>query len=76
MELAECYSFLGQELVDGMITLLRLHPKRTLTSLTEGRDRLLGERLVRQLGLARSEGALKSGLDALKQQVSLLARKG
>jgi hypothetical protein len=75
-ELAECYSFLGQELVDGMITLLRLHPKRTLTSLTEGKDRLLGERLVRQLGLARSEGALKSGLDALKQQVSLLARKG
>ena len=74
-ELAECYSFLGQELVDGMITLLKAHPKRTLRSLTEGRDRLLGERLVRQLGLARSESAVKSGLDALKQQVSLLSRK-
>ena len=76
IELAECYSFLGQEVVDGMITLLRLHPKRTLTSLTEGEDRLLGERLMRQLGLSRSERAVKSGLDTLKQQVSLLARKG
>jgi len=75
MELAECYSFLGQELVDGMVTLLRLHPKRTLTSLTEGKDRLLGERLVRQLGLARNERNVNSGLQALKQQVSLLARK-
>ena len=75
VELAECYSFLGQELVDGMIALLKLHPKRTLTSLTEGKDRLLGERLVRQLGLARNRKAVESGLDALKQQVSLLARK-
>jgi len=75
VELAECYSFLGQELVDCMATLLKLHPKRSLTSLTEGGDRLLGERLVRQLGLARSEKAVNSGLLALQQQVSLLARK-
>ncbi|HXW94971.1 MAG TPA: hypothetical protein VEJ19_04630 [Nitrososphaerales archaeon] len=74
-ELAECYSFLGQELVDGMTTLLRTNPKRTLMSLTEGKDRLLGERLVRQLGLARSEMAVKLGLDVLRQQVSLLSRK-
>jgi len=76
VELAECYSFLGQELVDGTTALLRLHPKQTLESLTEGKDRLLGERLVRQLGLARSRKAIESGHDALKQQVSLLARKG
>jgi len=75
VELAECYSFLGQELVDGMVSLLKMHPKRTLMSLTEGKDRLFGERLVRQLGLARSEKAVSSGLGALKQQVSLLARK-
>jgi len=75
VELAECYSFLGQELVDDMMNLLRSHPKRTLTSLTEGKDRLLGERLARQLGLARGEKALKSGLEVLRQQVSVLARK-
>ena len=75
IELAECYSYLGQELVDGMITLLKLHPKQTLKSLTEGEDKLIGERLVRQLGLARSEKTVKSALDFLRQQVSLLARK-
>ena len=74
VELAECYSFLGQELVDGMIALMKPHPKRTLTSLTEGKDRLLGERLVRQLGLARSKNAVESGLYALKGLVSVLAR--
>ena len=76
VELAECYSFLGQEVVDGTVSLLKMHPKRTLLSLTEGKDRLLGERLVRQLGLARSRMAVSSGLEALRQQVSLLARKG
>ena len=76
VELAECYSYLGQELVDGIMTLLKRHPKRTLTSLTEGKDRLLGERLVRQLGLARNGDAVKSGIGVLKQQVSVLARKG
>lgn len=74
IELAECYSFLGQELVDSALELLRLHPKKTLTALTTGRDRLLGERLVRQLGLARSEEGIRSGLEVLKAQVSVLAK--
>jgi len=75
VELAECYSFLGQETVDDMATLLKRHPKRSLTSLTAGKDRLLGERLMRQLGLARTEGAIRTGLDILKGQVSVLTRK-
>lgn len=75
VELAECYSFLGQEVVDNVMTLLRLHPKRTLGSLSTGRDRLLGERLIRQLGFARNQNAVRSGLDVLRQQVSLLSRK-
>jgi hypothetical protein len=75
VELAECYSFLGQELVDDMMNLLRLHPKQTLASLTAEKDRLLGERLMRQLGLARKENSVRSGMEVVKQQVSLLARK-
>jgi hypothetical protein len=74
-ELAECYSFLGQELVDDMMNLLKLHPKRTIASLTSDTDRLLGERLMRQLGLARNEKAVRTGVEIVKQQVSLLARK-
>ena len=75
VELAECYSFLGQELVDATMALLRLHPKRTLTTLAEGKDRLIGERLVRQVGLARNDSAVRAGMRVLKQQVSLLARQ-
>jgi len=75
VELAECYSFLGQELVDGVMTLLKRHPKKTLSSLTAEKDRLLGERLVRQLGLARSEKGVRSALEVLERQVSALARR-
>jgi hypothetical protein len=75
VELAECYSFLGQELIDDILGILRLRPKMNLDSLMTGKHALLGERLVRQLGLARSEKAIRAGLDAVKYQVSLLARK-
>lgn len=75
MELAECYSFLGQELVDDMLTLLRLHPKRTLGSLISGESRLIGERLVRQLGLARGDKTIKTSLNTLKLQVGQLSKK-
>ena len=74
VELAECYSFLGQELVDALLELLRRHPKATLASLTSGKDLLLGEKLVRQLGLARSEEGVRAGLAMLKDQVNLLAK--
>ena len=74
VELAECYSFLGQELVDDMMHLLGQHPKRTLTSLSSDRDGLLGERVLRQLGLARSKEAVGSGLGIVKELVSQLAR--
>ncbi len=75
VELAECYSFLGQELVDDFVRLLKLHPKKTLTSLASGKEQLLGERLMRQLGIARGEGTVRTGLDMVKEQVSYLARK-
>lgn len=75
VELAECYSFLGQELVDAVLELLRRHPKGTLTTLTSGRDMLLGERLVRQLGLVRDEGRIRASLEVLKGQVGVLAKK-
>lgn len=74
MELAECYSFLGQELVDDMLALLRASPKVTFASLTSGEEKLLGERLIRQLGLARTRKAVQTGIEALKPQVSALAK--
>lgn len=75
IELAECYSFLGQEAVEGVAALQRLNPGKTLAALTTGEERLLGERLVRQLGLARERGAVSSGLELLKKQVAALAKE-
>ena len=72
--LAECYSFLGQELVDDVMALMRKHPKATLASLTSGKDQLLGERLVRQLGLVRPDREVRTGLKVLMDQVNLLAK--
>jgi hypothetical protein len=74
-ELAECYSYLGQEVVDGMLALLRMDPKLSLDSLTSGGERLLGERLLRQLGLARSEKSVRLALDVAKRQVARLSRE-
>ncbi|HKT22654.1 MAG TPA: hypothetical protein VJR06_08610, partial [Nitrososphaerales archaeon] len=74
-ELAECYSFLGQELVDDFLAVQRLHPKRSIGSLASGGNKLLGERLMRQLGLSRNEEAVRAGLDILRRQVNLLTRK-
>lgn len=73
-ELAECYSFLGQEIVDALQAVQKLHPKRTVGALASGGDKLLGERLVRQLGLARDEKAVRAGLDVLRRQVTLLMK--
>jgi hypothetical protein len=75
VELAECYSFLGQEMVDSVLALQRRHPKSTLSSLMVGEEKLLGERLVRQLGLARSGKSIGEGTLSLKKQVALLTRK-
>jgi len=73
-ELAECYSFLGQELVDDIISLMRGPPKKTLSEITSGSRRLLGERLVRQLGLARRDAPIREGFEAVRKQASTLAK--
>ena len=75
IELAECYSYMGQELIDAILALLRPVSKRSIGALASGKDALLGERLIRQLGLARNEKAIRTGLDSLKEQVSHLARR-
>ncbi len=73
-ELAECYSFLGQEVVDDELALMKGPPKRTFSDITSGNDRLLGERLVRQLGLARNEASVRAGFEKVRKQVSALAK--
>ena len=75
VELAECYGFLGQEMVDDFMALANLQTRGNVAALASGKDRLLGERLVRQLGLARGEKSLRIALDAVKKQTTVLARR-
>jgi hypothetical protein len=75
IELAECYSYLGQDLVDSLLTLVKLHPRSSIHSLASGENRLLSERLTRQLGIARTTKDIRNGLSLVKAQVSLLAKE-
>ncbi|HEY6282300.1 MAG TPA: hypothetical protein VIW22_00055 [Nitrososphaerales archaeon] len=73
-ELAECYSFLGQDVVDDVLALMKGPPRSSFPDVTSGSNRLLGERLVRQLGLARHEPAVRAGFERVRKQVSALAK--
>jgi hypothetical protein len=75
VELAECYSFLGLELVDSLLAVQRRHPKSTVGSLAGSGNNLLGDRLLKQLGLSRDERSLRAGLDTLRRQVVQLTKK-
>ncbi|MDG6919995.1 MAG: hypothetical protein JRN59_00510 [Nitrososphaerota archaeon] len=74
-ELAECYSFIGMELTDGVTSLLRARPKDTLLTLTSGDGRLIGERLIRQLGLVRGDAQVRRGVAVLKESAAALSKR-
>jgi hypothetical protein len=77
IELAECYSYLGQELVDYMMALNIRGGKASqpLGGVLSGDEPLLGDRLLRSLGLSRKREAVQRGVEQLRSQVSGLARK-
>ncbi len=81
---AECYSFLGRQVMELLfaVSVARL-PKGNasargqalLSSLTDEDRGLLSRSLVRELGLGRKKEELRESLDVMKEQVSKLARK-
>jgi hypothetical protein len=84
IELAECYSYLGQEVVDYMLALSKVKAPKArrpasgasgVPVLLSGKNRLLGERLAKELGLARSKASVERSLAALREQVSSSARR-
>lgn len=81
VEHAECYSYLGTEMLNALRELTTLEggtSRRVLgpEALAAGKDRLLGERLLRDMGFARDRDAIKEGIGLLRAQVSGLARRG
>ena len=82
IELAECYSYLGQEVAGGMLALVGLTgrekvPPRSIGMgpIFEGEGRLLSDRLLRDLGLTRGKAAIEAGCQELKDQVTSLAKR-
>ncbi|MBI3840808.1 MAG: hypothetical protein HY297_02460 [Thaumarchaeota archaeon] len=83
MEHPECYGFLGQEVVGALLELSRagesngdaeFEKSDALGSILSGSQRLLGEKLVEDLGLGRQEERPGKVLAQLREQISRLAR--
>ncbi len=84
MQQADCYSFLGLEVSRSLPEILRTHrtikqdeelDTAVVSSLSEGEGKLIGEGLMRSLGIQRKERAIKEGLVSLREQISSLTRK-
>lgn len=79
IEHSECYSYLGMETLNALRQLIAREGRPTKTGigpsvLTTGKDRMLGDRLLRELSLVREHDSLKEVLELVKVQVSSLAR--
>ena len=80
IEHAECYSYLGTEMLNALGQLTTREGRATKTgmgpgALTTGKNRLVGDRLLKELGLVRERDSLKEALELVRAQVSRLARK-
>ena len=76
IELAECYSYMGQELVDYIQAITARGTKRTLavSDLFSAKEHLLADRLLKELGLTRTKSSVQKGLVSVRDSVSTLAR--
>lgn len=84
MRSAECFSFLGQEVVQSLLDLYSLHVarlskekdySRVVRELTVGDDRLLSLEVSKSLGLIRGPEVMASAATGLKAAVSSLAKR-
>ena len=80
----ECYSFLGEEAVEALNALSagrkpkrRKAPRPTspMDEVLTGEGRLLGDRILRELGLSRDRAQVEASLRGLKEQVSRLSKR-
>jgi len=79
----DCYSFLGLEVCGylPLVSLVRSGPpsaeedlSQIVSSVSEGDKRVIGERLVRGLGLTRDREAIVGGIEGLRTEISGLAK--
>ena len=84
MRSADCYAYLGQEVVLCLFDLYTLHVSklakekdysRVVRELTVGQDRLISEEVLKSLSLVRSPEMIEVATSGLKTAVSSLAKK-
>jgi hypothetical protein len=80
IEHAECYSYLGIEVLNALRQLMTREGEVSRAGvgpsiLTTGKKRLLGDRLLKDIGLFRECDSLKNTLELIRIQVSELAKK-
>ena len=83
VDLAECYCYLGQEVAGGLLALLGLAGPGVkglalpdnYGPIFEGEGRLLGDVLLKEMGLTRGKAAIEAACQELNEQVTSLARK-
>jgi len=80
IEHAECYAYLGVEMLNA-IKQLSTRERGTSTTavgpslLTSGTNKVMGDRMLKDMGLTRERKPLKESLELLRSQVSKLARE-
>lgn len=80
VEHAECYSYLGIEMLNALRQLTTREGSASITSkgptaLSSEQNRLLSDRLLRDMGLVRERDLLKETIELVRAQVLKLARK-
>lgn len=84
-QLADCYAYLGREVVEVLPTVLgsrqeaegKVQEQSLLVSLlSRGERKVISETVIRGLGLLRTKKSIGAALGALREQVSQLARAG
>jgi hypothetical protein len=84
LEIIECYSFLGCEIVETVLDLLAMHCyalkkepdySNVTGELTSSPDRLISEELLKGMGIVRPSQLVKAGADSLRSAVSTRAKE-
>ena len=79
----DCYAYLGFQVYAVLPSVSRLqassqsaevNQSELIETLSRGDRKMIGEQVIRGLGLGRTEGAVKRGAAALQSEISLFAK--
>jgi hypothetical protein len=84
LQATECFSYLGFEVVESLMHLLKFHSQRLgkepdypsiIGNLTVGNDRIIAEDVIKSLGLVRTKEVISAAKEALREGISQQAKR-